>query len=72
LKCDKKLSLVTHRRKKDFRHSEFLIKIRLNIGWVEIINKANLTAEFYGNWNFKKYSKSESKKLIVVAKEMSR
>jgi len=58
--------------KKDFRHSEFLIKIRLNIGWVEIINKANLTAEFYGNWNFQKYSKSESKKLIVVAKEMSR
>lgn len=55
--------------KNDFRHSEFLIKIRLYNDWLKILNKANLTAEFYGNWDFKKYSKNDSKRLIVVAKK---
>lgn len=55
--------------KNDFRHSEFLIKIRLYNDWLEILNKANLTAKFYGDWNFKKYSTTDSKRLIIVAKK---
>ena len=54
----------------DFRHSEFFIKIRLFKDWVKILKKAKLTAEYYGNWDFQKYSTTDSKKLIIVAKRI--
>jgi ubiquinone/menaquinone biosynthesis C-methylase UbiE len=56
-------------KENDFRHSEFFIKIRLYNDWITILKKAELTAEYYGNWNFQKYSINESKRLIVVAKK---
>lgn len=56
-------------KENDFRHSEFFIKIRLYNDWLTILEKAGLTAEFYGDWNFEKYSTAESKRLIVVAKK---
>jgi glycine/sarcosine N-methyltransferase len=54
-------------KENDFRHSEFLIKIRLLNDWVSILKKAELTAECYGNWDFQKYSVNESRRLIIVA-----
>ncbi len=55
---------------KDFRHSEFSIRIRLYDDWVKILKKAKLTAKYYGDWDFKEYSKSDSKRLIVKAKRL--
>jgi glycine/sarcosine N-methyltransferase len=60
-----------HKEKEnDFRHSEFLIKIRLYDDWVKILEKAKLTAKYYGDWDFQEYSKSDSKRLIIVAKRL--
>lgn len=52
----------------DFRHSEFYIRIRLQLDWTDILNQVGLEADFYGSWNFEKYDKEKSKRLIVVAR----
>ena len=54
--------------KYEFKHSQFKIRIRLYTEWTEILEKANLEAEFYGNWEGEKYDPGRSKRLIIVAK----
>ena len=55
--------------KYDFNHSEFKIRIRLYADWKAIFYKANLNADFYGNWNGEKYDLERSKRLIIVARK---
>ncbi len=57
-------------KESDFKQIEFFIKIRLYNDWLTILGRAELAAEFYGDWNFQEYSTSESKRLIVVVREM--
>jgi glycine/sarcosine N-methyltransferase len=57
-------------KENDFRHSEFLIKVRLYDDWVKILKKAKLAAKYYGDWDFEEYSKSKSKRLIIMAKRI--
>ncbi len=57
-------------KENDFKHNEFFIKIRLYNDWLTILEKAELAAQFYGDWNFQEYSTSKSKRLIVVAKKI--
>ena len=47
----------------------FKIKIRLYDDWIKIIEKANLKAEIYGNWDLSQYKKENSKRFIVVARK---
>jgi len=47
----------------------FKIKIRLYDEWIKILEKANLNAEIYGNWDFELYNKKNSKRLIIVARK---
>ncbi len=54
--------------KYEFNHSQFKIRIRLYTEWPAILEKANLEAEFYGNWEGEKYDPGRSKRLIIVAK----
>lgn len=54
--------------KMDFMHSEFLIRIRLYDDWIDALRQSDLIGDFYGDWNFKRYSKENSNRLIVVAK----
>jgi ubiquinone/menaquinone biosynthesis C-methylase UbiE len=47
----------------------FKIEIRLYDEWIKILNEVNLTGEFYGNWDLLPYKKTDSKRLIVVARK---
>jgi ubiquinone/menaquinone biosynthesis C-methylase UbiE len=49
--------------------NNFKVKIRLYDDWLKIIEKANLNAEIYGNWDFSQYNKESSKRLIIVARK---
>ena len=56
-------------RKYDFSHSQFKICIRLSEDWRAILQRANLKAEFYGNWEGEKYNPNRNKRLIIVARK---
>ena len=56
----------------DFRQSEFKIRIRLYADWLTILSQAGLRGEFYGDWDFSKYDKEKSTRLIVVARIIER
>ncbi len=53
-----------------FAHSEFNIRIRRENEWREILERNNLEYTLYGSWNFEKYDKKSSERLIVVAEKM--
>ena len=61
--------LVHTEGQNDMNVNIFKIKIRLYDEWIKILNEVNLTGEFYGNWDLSPYKKTDSKRLIVVAKK---
>ncbi len=55
-------------KKRDFKHSSFRIRIRLQDSWKQMLNQAGFKkAEYFGDWLFTPYDKEQSKRLIVVA-----
>jgi glycine/sarcosine N-methyltransferase len=56
-------------RKYDFNHSQLRIRIRLYADWKVILEKVNLGADFYGNWEGDKYNLNTSKRMIIVARK---
>jgi len=61
--------LVHTNKENELCINTFKIKIRLYDNWIKIIEKANLQAEIYGNWDFSHYNKDKSNRFIVVAKK---
>ncbi len=55
--------------KYDFNHSQFKIRIRLYADWKAILEKVDLGADFYGNWEGDKYNLKTSKRMIIVARK---
>ena len=37
--------------------------------WLEVLDKVDLAADFYGNWDFTPYDKKESRRMTVVARK---
>jgi len=61
--------LVHTEGQNDMNVNIFKIKIRLYDEWIKILNEVNLTGEFYGNWDLLPNKKTDSKRLIVVARK---
>lgn len=51
----------------DFRHSEFRIRIRLLADWRAMMDRLQLTADYYGSWDAEPYDIKASRRLIAVA-----
>lgn len=64
------LDFIHSEMETDFKHVRVRIAIRLQDDWARLLGAAGFTeAEYYGRWDTEPYSKSASRRLIIVAQK---